>query len=223
MVEVRGPVVGQLLDVFVEDWAFTTGEALVGPSWRVPLAPAGPVLARAVSDGPDEERDQVWRTLLGALACARERVAIISPYFLPSEELITALGTTAMRGVQVDIVLPALNNLPFMARATRFELPALLENAVRVWRVAPPFDHTKLMVVDENWVFFGSSNWDARSLRLNFELNMECYDRAVAAQCWRLVEERLASATPWTLADVAARSLSARLLDGTVHLLKPYL
>lgn len=89
---------------------------------------------------------------------------------------------------------------------------------------APPFDHTKLTIVDEAWVLLGSSNWDPRSLRLNFEFDLECYDQTLAAslQLW-LRDERLRQAQPVTLADLGGRSLPVKLRDGAARLLSPYL
>ncbi len=223
MARLQGPVVEQLLEVFQVDWAFTTGESLSGPAWRTLQHAPGEVLARAVSDGPDEEKGRFWRTLLGALACARDRVAIVTPYFLPEEEIETALESAALRGVQVDIFLPARSNLPFVDMATRAELPSMMAEGVRFWAVGAPFDHTKLMVVDDVWVHLGSSNWDARSLTLHFELNLECYDHALAAEAWEAVEERRANARLMSASELVARPLPVRVLEGLLRLGKPYL
>ena len=75
-----------------------------------------------------------------------------------------------MRGVAVDIVVPAKSNHPLVDWATRANIGPLLDNGVRIWRCPPPFHHSKLMVVDDEWCLIGSSNWDIRSFRLNFEL-----------------------------------------------------
>ena len=119
-------------------------------------------------------------TLLAALAEAQTSVQILTPYFLPDNALITALNLAALRGVRVDIILPAKNNLPFVHWASRALWWQVLERGCRIWLTPPPFDHSKLMIVDGHWVLLGSANWDARSLRLNFELNVECYGREFA-------------------------------------------
>ena len=223
MARVQGPLVRQLLEVFAVDWTYTTGEVLAGPAWSVAQERPGTVMARAVPDGPDEEKGRFWRTILGAMACAQERVAIITPYFLPEEELEAALETAAQRGVVVDVFLPERSNLVFLDMATRAELSDMMAEGVRFWRVPAPFDHTKLMVVDDAWVHLGSSNWDSRSLVLNFELNVELYDRDLAAQVWGLVEERRARARLVSPAELAARPLPQQLLEGLLRLGKPYL
>lgn len=104
--QIEGPVVAQLQRVFAEDWAFTTGEVLVGEPWFPALEPRGDSLARGISDGPDEDYDKLRQTLLSALACAQRRVRIATPYFLPDQALIAALNVAALRDVEVEILLP---------------------------------------------------------------------------------------------------------------------
>ena len=115
----EGPVVTQLQEVFADDWLFTTGESLRGKAWFPKLQGIGPVLARGVPDGPDEDYEKLRWTLLGALSIARHSVQIVTPYFLPDPPLVSALNLAAMRGVQVDIILPSRSNLPFLQWASR--------------------------------------------------------------------------------------------------------
>lgn len=219
----RGPVVSQMQNVFAEDWRFTTGESLSGAKWFPTIASQGDVLARSVSAGPDEEYERLRMTILASLSCAERTVRIVTPYFVPDRDIITALNLASMRGVAVDILLPQENNLCFVQWASTAILWQVLERGCRVWSVPPPFDHTKLMLVDGVWTFLGSANWDARSLRLNFELNVECYDESLTERLELMVEEKRIRSTPITLADVDGRSLPIKLRDGLARLLSPYL
>jgi cardiolipin synthase len=221
---VEGPAVTHLQEVLAEDWAFITGELLQGPRWFPPPEPAGSTLARGITDGPDEDFERLRMTLLGAITAARSSVIVVTPYFLPDATLVNTLNVAAMRGVQVDILLPAEGNLRVVQWASTAQLWQVLQRGCRVWLTPPPFDHTKLMVVDGAWVLLGSSNWDPRSLRLNFEFDLECYDRGLGASLQRwLRDERFGSARPITLAEVDGRSLPVRLRDGVARLLSPYL
>jgi cardiolipin synthase len=92
-----------------------------------------------------------------------------------------------------------------------------------VWMSPPPFEHTKLMVVDGTWAMFGSGNWDDRSMRLNFEFNVEAYDRDLAGRLDRRITDTIARSQPRTLAEVDGRSLPVRLRDGIARLFSPYL
>lgn len=219
----EGPVVRGLMGAFEVDWNFTTGERLEGDAWFPPLVPVGDSLARSLPDGPDEDFDVIRRTILGALAQARTRVRIISPYFLPDQVLLTALNVTALRGIEVEILMPEKSNLRFVQWAAEAEAEQILSGGCRIFLSPPPFDHTKLMLVDDAWCFFGSANWDPRSLRLNFELNVEVYDRPLVRQLHRLFEAKRATATELTAARLQARPLAIKLRDGFARLLSPYL
>jgi cardiolipin synthase len=218
-----GPIVLQLQEVFAEDWSFSTKEVLEGELWYPPLEPAGETLARGIRSGPDEDLGEIQLALTGALSCAHSRVSIVTPYFLPDETLISALNVAAMRGVQVDIILPKKNNLITVQWACMGTLWGVLGRGCRVWLSPPPFDHTKLMLVDGLWCLIGSGNWDPRSLRLNFEFNVECYDAALATTLGTLVDRKLTAARQITLADIDGRSFPTRLRDGIARLLSPYL
>ena len=219
----EGPVVSQLMWAFGRDWVFTTHERLEGPDWYPDLFLVGGVAVRGVTDGPDEDIDKARFVFLGALACAQRRVRIVTPYFLPDAGLISALDVTALRGVEVEILLPEVNNLVFVQWASMAQLWQVLSRGCRVYFTRPPFDHSKLMLVDDHWVHFGSSNWDPRSLRLNFEFDVECYDDGLAASLNALVDRKLEGARRVTLADVNGRPLPVRLRDGIARLAAPYL
>jgi len=230
--QIAGPVVTQLQEAFANDWAFTTGEILEGESWfstgetyflKADAPAAGNVIARVITDGPDEDYDNLRLTLLAALAEAQTSVQILTPYFLPDSTLITALNLAALRGVQVDILLPAKNNLPPVHWASRALWWQMLERGCRLWLTPPPFDHSKLMIVDGHWVLLGSANWDARSLRLNFELNVEGYGRAFAEKMERIIAQKMLTAHEVTLAEADARSIPEKLRDAIARLFSPYL
>lgn len=220
---IEGPVISEIQQVFADDWSFCAGEVLDGEVWFPNVSPCGDVLARAVPDGPDENFESFRHALLGAIACAEHSIRVVTPYFLPDSSLITALNVAALRGIDVDIVLPGRNNIPLVQWASTSLLWQVVERGCRVWISSPPFDHTKLMVVDNLVSFVGSSNWDPRSLRLNFELNLECYDRTLASKLTSLVEERIGFARRLTLAELDGRSLAERLRDGIARLASPYL
>jgi cardiolipin synthase len=220
---VRGPIVLHLQEVFAEDWVFSTREVLAGELWYPRLQDAGEMLARSISYGPDEDHGKMRMMLIGALGVAQDKVSIITPYFLPDDGIIAALNVAAMRGVDVNIILPERGNLATVRWATSATLWQFLERGCKIWLTPPPFDHTKLMIVDDMWTVMGSGNWDARSLRLNFEFNVEIYDRQLAARMGQFTEAKREKARRLTLAEVDARKLPIRLRDGVARLLSPYL
>lgn len=217
----QGPIVHQLDTVFADDWELVTGQRIdVAP---LSMAAKGPTSARCLPDGPDAAVDSIRRTMLAGIACSQKRVRIVTPYFVPDAGLIAALCTAAMRGVNVEIVLPETNNLRLVQWAATAQLWQVLEQGCDVFYSRGPFDHTKLMLVDDSWCLLGSANWDARSLRLNFEANVECCDSALAAGLHALVDRRIGDARQVTLEDVDSRHPLVRLRDGLARLLAPYL
>jgi cardiolipin synthase len=220
---IRGPVVQQLLDAFAEDWAYVTGEMLDGPRWHAPMERHGTIAARVIASGPDRDFETVRQVLLGAVSSARESVSIVTPYFLPDGPMIAALSVAALRGVRVDIVLPSRGNIPLAHWATRAMLWQLLKPGCRVHLTPQPFDHAKLMVVDRAWTLIGTTNWDPRSLRLNFELDVECYDERFANDVQALVDQRIAISRAFTLRDADGRPFLKRVRDGLARLASPYL
>jgi cardiolipin synthase A/B len=218
---IDGPVVAQLAAAFADDWAFVTGEDLAGGAWLPQIAPRNGPSARVIDSGPDEDLEKVEFAVLEAVACAQESIEVMTPYFLPDERLITALSLAAMRGVRVNLVVPQKSNHLLVDWGTRANIGPLLIDGVRIWRSPPPFHHSKIMVVDQEWCLIGSCNWDIRSFRLNFELCMEVYDRNLAAALTSLMEG--ARDSELTQADLDGRSLAVRLRDAGARLMLPYL
>ncbi len=242
---IQGPAVRDLQETFAFDWEFCTGEILAGESWfpevttssasnadvsqdELPRAgftvkSGGSAIARGIAAGPDLDSDKIRLTIAGAITTARRSVYIVTPYFLPDSSLIEALNVVDLRGVDVQIVLPRINNLILVQWASTAQLWQLLRRGVQIWTSPPPFDHSKLMVVDEAWCMFGSSNWDPRSMRLNFEFNVECYSREVATATADVIRQKIAASQPFTLCDIDSRPLPIKLRDGLARLATPYL
>jgi cardiolipin synthase len=219
----RGPVVAHLVEVFADDWHFATGESLRGPDWFPELAESGPSLARGIESGPDERVERLRWTMIGAANAAQQSVRVLTPYFLPDAALVSALNAAALRGIEVDIILPERNDLPHVKWASMHGLWQVLEGKCRVWQSPGVFDHSKLMVVDASWTLLGSGNWDARSLRLNFEFDVESYCTDLGGRMEQLVLQRRAAAHPVTMANVEGRPFPVKLRDGAARLFAPLL
>jgi len=220
--DLSGPVISHLEEAFAEDWAFATGEPAA--TCMLPSASSpGDALCRGITDGPNEDLDKLTWILLSAIAAARRRLLIMTPYFVPDRTIILALIGAALRGVQVTVLLPGLNNLPFVHWASRAMLWELLQHGVRVFYQPPPFVHSKLLVVDDDYALIGSANIDARSLRLNFEFNLEVYDRTFATELAAHFEASREASTETSLEKLDARLLPERIRDGIARLAAPYL
>jgi len=220
---VQGPVVADLQRSFLEDWFFVTGARLDLPIFFPILEPAGNAMVRSISDGPDKDFRKLEQIIMGALSCSTRSVSIMTPYFIPERSMIASLITAALRGVQIRIVLPGLNNLPFVQWASQALLEELLVNGIKVYYQPPPFVHSKLLLVDEIWSLIGSANLDTRSLRLNFELNLSVLDAEFASGVRRHFEHAILHSREITLNEIKNRPLPVKLRDSFFHLFTPYL
>jgi cardiolipin synthase len=218
---VEGPVAAQIVEAFAADWHFCTGEELAGQAWFPQLEPKGMASARVITSGPDNELGNIALTMLTAIGVAQRSIKVVTPYFLPDLRFVSALSLAAMRGVSVDIVVPEKGDHPQLDWAMNAHIPPLLEAGVRVWRARLPFEHSKLMSVDDSWSLIGSANWDMRSLRLNFEITLAVccpiFGQLVAAAITKKQDD------PVELQALNARPLWMRLRDSAARLMLPYL
>jgi len=216
----RGPIVTQLAQAFAEDWLFATGESLpvAAAEWR-----EGVCACRAVTGGPDEDVDNLLLIIVSAVASAERQVQIMTPYFIPPLELVAALEAAALRGVNVCLVLPRRSNLRYIDWATLHWIPALVRRGVRVHLQEPPFSHAKLFVIDGRYAHVGSVNVDTRSLRLNFEIAVEVYDKEFCGELAIFIAQRAASVPALTAQSVEAVRLPERIRDALCWLISPYL
>jgi cardiolipin synthase len=160
---------------------------------------------------------------MGAFSVAESSIRIMSPYFLPDRELVSALITAARRGVRIDIVVPLENNLKLVDLAMTAQFDQVLKHGCRIWRLSGTFNHSKLLTIDGVWSYVGSSNLDPRSLRLNFEVDLEILDSDFAAAIERRIDEAITKSTEVTLSGIRSRPLPLRLLEKMIWLGSPYL
>lgn len=219
--KVSGPVVDQMSRVFEEDWLFAGKRHFIPVSFKASKKLPGHMPARIIPDGPDSDYGKLEQLILGALSCAQHEVSIVTPYFLPESDILSALEVTAMRGVNVEIILPSKSNILGMDYAMHANFAKLLKKGVKIYRTKPPFDHSKIVLVDKAWIFVGSANWDVRSFKLNFECNMECTDKHLAEKLAQIIVRKKAGAfqEKW---DKEKPPFWRTLRDNAFKLLTPY-
>ena len=220
---VLGPVVRLVMDAFARDWSFTTGESLDEDIWWPQLNRMGPVYARGLRSGPDADIYKLEMILGAALSLAKKHVRILTPYFLPDARLQFVIAQACLRGVRVDIVIPEHCNYLIMDWAMRAHFRFFQYIAVNIYTTPLPFDHSKLCTLDGEWCLIGSSNWDARSFRLNFEFDLECYDPALTQKLDAVIDAKIARGTKLDIAALTRRPVPIRLRDAAARLMMPYL
>ena len=221
--QIDGPVARSIMDAFARDWTFTTEELLDQDYWWPDIPEKGCVQARGLRSGPDADLYKIEMLVGAALTLARKRIRIVTPYFLPDQRLQFAIAQACMRGVVVDIVLPLQSDHIYLEWAMYGHLRFFKDIAANIYLSPPPFDHSKLVTMDGEWSLIGSSNWDARSFRLNFEYDLECYDSDLTGELDAIIDAKIASAGKLNYATLAGRVIPIRLRDAAARLLMPYL
>jgi cardiolipin synthase A/B len=219
--KLEGTIVRQIEQQFDDDWVFTIGQAPLAAKAPPHAVSQASAPARAIVTGPDQEAERLVLVLLSAINAARQSIRIATPYFVPAEELVTALQLAALRGVAVHIVMPARNNHRLVGWAMWPHIRPLLVSGCAIWLSPPPFDHSKLMTIDGQWSLIGSANWDMRSLRLNFEMTFELYNRDFAVALAGRIDARCIRRT--TLAEIDERPFLYKLRDAAARLAMPYI
>ena len=218
-----GPVVSQLMQDFARDWEFATDELLDAAFWWPQPKVCGDHDFRVMSSGPDEDVGKIETLFALAITAAKSRVRIVTPYFLPDAKLTEAMRLAVLRGVRIEVVLPAKSDHVVVDWAVRSHLSFLKGHGLHYFLAKAPFDHTKLLTVDDHWCAFGSPNWDARSLRLNFELLIECYSPEMVASLNNLIDEKILAARQLLTDELSNQFLLAKIRNAIARLFLPYL
>lgn len=218
----EGPMVLAMRELFHHDWCQSGGANLdMPPAAQQPGH--GQSRCRLIADGPDDELNRLTLTIIGVLSSAQRRVVVITPYFLPNARIVGALQAAALRGVDVNIVIPSRCNWPVVRWAMNHRIQQLLEVGVKLTEQPPPFVHSKCLLVDDAYALVGSANIDERSLRLNFELGVEIFDPRFCQELGRYAETCLRDAIEVEADRIEKRGSFARFRDALASLFEPYL
>jgi len=218
-----GPAVNHLQEVFAEDWFFATGEDLISEAWYPEQQPAGDQLVQIIASGPDTETQPIQRIFFTAITMAEQRVYLTTPYFVPDQAMLVALQTASLRGVDVKLLLPHRSDMKLVLHAGRSYYKELLDSDVEIYEYLPGVLHAKTMVVDDRWSTVGSANMDVRSFKLNFEVNAVIYGPDLAGELADVFRRDLAQARKITREFVAQKSLKSRMAESFARVLSPVL
>lgn len=216
----EGNVVSSLQLVFIEDWAYATGQ----PPLTVP-APTphrGHVPVQVLVSGPDSSWEAIHRAHVAAIHSARQRVWLATPYFVPGEAARMALTSAALGGLDVRLLVPRHSDSKLVTLAARSYFDELLAAGVKVYEYGPRMLHTKALLCDDDLAIVGSANFDHRSFRLNFEVSVMVGDAALCAELAALLENECAAST--RVHTERARPLfTVRLPEALARLVSPLL
>lgn len=221
-VRVTGGVAAVVQRAFADDWFYATEEMLTDPKYYpVSQTPARHV-AQVLSDGPDESEDPIQMSIVALLNSARERAWLTAGYFVPNEPLITAMKLCASRGVDTRLLISAKGDHPLLVQIGRSYYEEMLEYGVRIFEYEKGMNHAKVATFDSRWLMVGSANFDIRSMRLNFELNVVVHEPAAARELEEVLRaDYEVDSKEIDLEEFRRRGLRQRFLESAFRPLAP--
>ncbi len=223
MLRLEGPAMAGLQRIFVEDWDFTTNEMLRGKEFFPPQPQAGNSVVQVLASGPDQEVNVIREVYMAAIASARERVWIATPYFIPDAGILDALRLARYRGVDVRVLMPLLADHFSSHFASRYYWQDILPRGVQLFLYTRGMMHSKFITVDGQMCIVGSANIDPRSLQLNFEAGCVLYDSTLVKELEASFEEDMRHAAIMDLDTFNRRSFATRLAENWCRLFSPIL
>lgn len=215
--QIKGPLIQQISSCFADDWTFSTGQKYkpVITSHHI----KGDAIARIITSGPDNIQNNMELMFISLIASARKKLTIVTPYFLPDKNILDILGLAAMSGIEIDLIIPQKSNIFGMDWAMASHFDFLLQKGIHLYLTPPPFDHSKIFLIDDTWALIGSSNWDVRSFRLNFESNIECVSPLLVKTLKKVIQSKKKNAIRLQSHQI---SLWKKLRNNLFRLLTPY-
>lgn len=208
---------------FLSDWSATTKTHISGPEYYPPVGHFTDDILQIAPSGPFGK----WRALLQAdsyaIARARQRIWIQTPYYLPSEVLNTALQEAALAGIDVHLMLPARSDSKVVDLATHSYLDDMMKAGVKISFYKPGFLHSKLLIIDDMLSVIGSANMDFRSFEHNFEINAFVYDREFASRMAAVFEDDLTHCHTVTPGEWFTRPRTRRVAESLMRVFSPLL
>ncbi len=223
-IEIRGPAVARIDEVFVQGWAEQGGPALAERRNLDQISKPGPLHVRIIANRPgDKDGYSVYLTLMSAIQSAQKSIYITMAYFAPDPAFIQALQEAAQRGVDVVMVLPGFTDSKLVLHAGRSHYTSLLEAGVKIHERRDALLHAKTLVVDGVWSTVGSSNLDWRSFALNHEINAVILGSDFGGQMEAVFERDVQASEAVTLEEWRARGLGDRFMEGFSRLFERWL
>lgn len=220
--QIVGPAVQAVQLSFLEDW-FWAAREVPDLNWKPRAVDGADHRVLVLPTGPADVQDNCQLFFLEALRSARERIWIASPYFVPDDQIVSALELARLRGVEVRILLPqkADHVLVHLASYGYYEMAE--QAGIEIYRYQPGFLHQKVMLVDDSIATIGTANLDNRSFRLNFEISIVVWDARFAEAVEAMLREDFALSRRVGPGELDERSLRFRFGVSLSRLLAPVL
>ncbi len=206
-IRMTGGCVSDLLASFIMDWRYASGEemSLAEAAFSFPIR-QGEKGVQIVSSGPADVHEQVKRGFMRMITSAEKSIYIQTPYLVPDGPVLESLKMAAQSGVDVRIMIPSMADHPFVYWATLAYAGELLKDGARIFLYENGFLHSKTITCDGEVSSVGSTNFDIRSFRLNFETNAFIFDCDTAEELQYIFEQDMLQCHELTLQEYRHRS-----------------
>ena len=219
---IEGPAVASLQYSFAIDWSFMGQELITDPLPR-PVSFDDGVGVQLLSSGPTAQWPNIAFQFIRVIAAAKHRVYLYTPYFLPTEALLKALQTAALAGVDVRVLMPRRSDSMMLNEASRSYVSECLRSGIKFYLYTAGMMHAKTLIVDDEYVSVGSTNFDFRSFEHNFEANIQIYSREVNAHMAEIFRDDLTSCVRILPSQWNRRPLHKKAIQSILRLLSPIL
>ncbi|WMY97033.1 MAG: cardiolipin synthase [Arsenophonus sp.] len=225
IVRMEGPVSNILSIIYAFDWEMETGQhiPLFFSNKKVKKIKKTKVhKIQVIASGPGFPKEIIQQSLILAIFSARKQLILTTPYFVPTDNLIHAICNTAMRGVEVLIIIPNQNNSFLVSWASRVFYSELLEAGVKIYQFNDGLLHTKSISVDGQLSLIGSVNLDMRSLWLNFEITVVIDDKKFSNHLMLIQKDYIARSIALIYKNWKKRPLWNRIMERICYFLVHY-
>ena len=222
--KVEGDVVKSLQSQFLLNWSFVTNNEIeVKESYFPKIEFQENLPIQIVASGPDSDAPHIMRAIFSAINSAKASIKITTPYFIPNDQILTALKTASKSGIEVTLIIPQDGDSWAAKYATYSYVQELLEAEINVYCYCKGMIHAKTLIIDDEFVMIGTSNMDYRSFNINFEINALIYDESLGREMSVIYSKDIENSKLLDLESWGRRPLMSKLKESFNRLWAPLL
>ncbi|ADR19227.1 cardiolipin synthase [Calditerrivibrio nitroreducens] len=221
-VRLTGNVVSEFEKIFCEDWYYATNNDISNDLILSTENTDTKLYTHVIPSGADQDINYIYESLLSVFISAKKSITIITPYFVPDETIVNILRNISMLGIEVTVIVPGKNNHPIVGAAGRSYYEELVEAGVKIYETKYML-HSKLIIVDRNFVSIGTVNMDNRSMKLNFEVSLLIYSQDFAGHVLNLASEYISISKKIDIDYLRRKPKREKLFEGVCRVFSPLL
>ncbi|MGM0620149.1 MAG: cardiolipin synthase [Bacteroidota bacterium] len=221
--QLEGDAANCLQVVFAANWYFVMRENLTGRNYFPPLKETKGVPVQISASGPDSDWESIGQAIFAAIANAKKRVYLTTPYLMPPMQIVSALKMASLSNVDVRIIIPEKSDARIPKWCSFSYVEELLEAGIKVYFFQNGFIHSKYVIVDDVFSTIGTTNLDFRSIETNFEVNAFIYDEDFTSKLVRIFKKDIQNSREIKLKEWSQRRWHFKLKESLAHTVSPML